>query len=307
MSNQVQTTNQQGAVAKTEQVSLSKLISSPVVVQRFNDVLKDKAPAFISSVISVANSSALVGSDPMTVVSAAMVAATLDLPINPSLGFAYLVAYNDKHKGKKEAQFQMGYKGFIQLAMRSGQYQTINATDIREGEIIEEDLLSGEIKFKKLPADKRSAANVVGYAAFFRLLNGFEKTLYMSKEEINAHAMQYSTSYKFDKYKTSLWNTQFDTMAKKTVIKLLISKYGPLSVEMQRAQKFDQAVIKQDITDLSSIDEASTDYVDNQQDGQDADYEDVSDNTAANAARAAAMAAASKSFSDNEPELDLKS
>lgn len=152
-------------------------------------------------------------------------------------------------------------KGFIQLAQRSGQYETINATDIREGEIEDENLLTGEIKFKKLSADKRSAAKVVGYAAHFRLLNGFQKTLYMTKEEIDEHAKKYSQSYRNDKYGSSLWNTQFDTMAKKTVIKLLISKYGPLSIEMQMAQKFDQSVVGENAID--NIEDAEAQYVDN--------------------------------------------
>lgn len=242
-------------------MSVSKMVSNEAIKARFNEVLGKSAPKFISSLISVSNLPSLRSADPQSVISAAMVAATLDLPINPNLGFAYILAYKDGKSGNMVAQFQMGYKGFIQLAMRSGQYKTINATDIRKGEIVSENILSGEIEFKKLPDDERAKAEIIGYAAYFRLTNGFEKTLYMSKKEVEAHALKYSSSYKNDKYKSSLWNTQFDLMAKKTVLKLLVSKYGPLSVDMQMATQFDQAEVKLD--ENYNIEEAEAVYVDN--------------------------------------------
>ncbi len=272
-------------------VNINTLMSNVKVKNRFEEILGKKAPGFISSVLSVAKSPVLIGSDPQTIMSAAVVAATLDLPINPNLGFAYIVPYNDKNAGK-QAQFQMGYKGFIQLAMRTGQYKTINATDVREGEIVNENLMSGEIEFKKLPSAEREKAKVIGYAAYFRLLNGFEKTLYMTKEEVDAHGKKYSMTYKRG---FGLWATAFDAMAKKTVLKLLLSKYGPLSIEMQMAQTFDQSVIR-NLPDNLDVENAEVEYIDNIP-------EEVSaEETPAelSAVKAAAMAAASAQFQEQK-------
>ena len=249
------TNNLPQQAAQQQAASITTMMSNQNVKNRFNELLGKKAPGFISSVLSVAKTPAMAEAVPSTILNAAVVAATLDLPINPNLGFAYIVPYNNKKTKTMEAQFQMGYKGFIQLAQRSGQYKTINATDVREGELISNDILSGEIQIKAV-AD-REKKSVIGYAAFFELLNGFRKTLYMSAEEMKEHAKAYSQSYKFDKYGTSLWTTQFDTMAKKTVIKLLLSKFGPLTIEMQKAQTFDQAVV------MDADDENSARYVDN--------------------------------------------
>lgn len=147
-------------------------------------------------------------------------AASLDLPINQNLGFAYIIPYGN------EAQFQMGYKGYIQLAMRTGQYQTINAAEVYEGEIVKQNRFTGEYEFGEKTSDK-----IVGYIAYFKLVNGFEKYLYMSIEEMQAHAKKFSKNYKGG---TDKWGiTDFHSMAIKTVLKRLISKYGILSIEMQ--------------------------------------------------------------------------
>lgn len=299
--------NNQVQVGQSNQpTTLKGLMESPNVKNRFNEILGKKAPGFISSVISVSNQSKLVKAVPNTIVSAAAVAATLDLPIDPNLQFAAIVPYEDRKTGIVTAQFQMMTKGFVQLAQRSGQFKTINVTDVREGEIIEEDLLSGEIKFKKLPADKRNDAKVVGYAGFFRLLNGFEKTFYMTKEQCDAHGRAYSSSYKYDvSYgkKTSLWSTNFDAMAKKTVLKLLLAKYAPLSIEMQTMQqalKFDQAVINSNDDNAADIQDVQFTYVDNQPDA-----EEKKSPAEMAQARAAAMQAASAQFnkeSNNKSE-----
>ena len=156
-----------------------------------------------------------------------MTAATLKLPINPNLGFAYIIPYG------KEAQFQMGYKGYIQLAMRTGQYKTINAAVVYEGQIEDIDFVTGEIIRGKKKSDK-----VVGYVAYFELINGFSKMVYMTHEEMLRHAMTYSQAYKYDKKngkKSSVWSTNFEAMGLKTVLKQLISKYGIMSIDMQGA------------------------------------------------------------------------
>lgn len=280
-----------------KKLNVSSILNGDAVKSRLSEILGKKAAGFASSVISVSKTAALVGADPNSIVGAAIVAATLDLPINPSLGFAYIVPYNSKQG--KQAQFQLGWKGTVQLAQRTGQYSTINATDIREGELLGNNILSGDIIVKPLLKD-RDKAPIIGYAAYFKLANGFEKTLYMSKEEITAHAMKYSQSFRNDKYKTSLWSTQFDMMAKKTVLKLLISKYGPLSIEMQRAQMYDQAVVTNHETVMNGgyVEEAEFSYIDNPEFSEEATQDEQP--SEANKGRAAAIDAASELFSERK-------
>ncbi|MCC0628116.1 MULTISPECIES: recombinase RecT [unclassified Clostridioides] len=237
------------------QVSVKNLLSTEAYKKRFKEVLKDKANTFMASVVNVSNLPSLKDAEPNSILKSAMVAATLDLPIDPNLGFSYLVPFTNK--GVKEAQFQIGYKGFIQLSMRTGQYKTINAIEIYEGEIKSVNRLTGEIEFNE-NEDEIDKEIVVGYIAYFKLLNGFEKTLYMSKEDMEKYAKRYSQTYKSNKdyvVKSSLWTTDFDAMAVKTVLKRLLSKYGILSIEMQKALETDQAVIK---------DDNSVEYVDRQ-------------------------------------------
>ena len=185
----------------------------------------------------------------MSVYNAASVAAILDLPINQNLGFAYIVPYNESYrdeqgnwKKRQVAQFQMGYKGFIQLAQRSGQFKTISAAPIYEGQLVESNPLTGFVfDFTKKMSDK-----VIGYAGYFQLLNGFEKTVYATVEELKAHGKKYSQTFKTDK---GIWVDNFDAMATKTVIKLMLSKFAPLSIEMQKAITLDQGVIKDETGD----------------------------------------------------------
>lgn len=234
---------------QTTAVTLKSMLGNDNVKARFQEILGKKAPGFISSILSVANSNTLLQkADPKTVMNSAVIAATLDLPINPNLGFAYIVPFGG------QAQFQLGYKGFVQLAMRSGQYKTINVREVYEGEIISENKFTGEYEFGEKTSDR-----VVGYMSFFKLVNGFEKFLYMSKEELEAHGKKYSQTYKRG---GGLWASDFDSMAKKTCLKQLLSKYGILSIEMQRAQTFDQAVVKNDLIQ-DNVDEADVEYVDN--------------------------------------------
>ena len=234
---------------------LKQMLGNASVKNRFTDILKEKAPAFISSIISAVNSNPqLQQADPMSTINAAVVSAVLDLPINNSLGFSYIVPFYDSKTRTTKAQFQIGYKGIQQLALRSGQYKTINVTEVYEGEIKRENRFTGEYEFGEKTSNK-----VVGYMAYFKLINGFEKYLYMSKADAEAHGKKYSQTFKKG---FGLWSTEFDTMAKKTAIKMLLTRYGILSVEMQRAQIFDQAIIKSDLTE-TSIEEAEVSYADN--------------------------------------------
>ena len=224
------------------QLTIAQYVKQDAVSQRLNDLLGKRAPQFVTSLVSAANNDKnLAACEPQSVVTAALTAASLDLPVNSNLGFAYLIPYKNNKDGKTSCQFQMGYKGFIQLAQRSGFYKTINASEVREGEIIRQDRLSGEIEFAWIDDDtEREKKKIIGYVAYFRLLNGFEKTFYWTKEKCEAHAKKYSKNYA--KYGSGLWKDAFDDMAKKTVLKLLISKFGPLNTQLQKALDEDQTV-----------------------------------------------------------------
>ena len=196
-------------------------LQSDQVQARFRDILDKRSPAFLSALLSVvAGNDRLATCKPSTILSAAAKAAILNLPIESSLGFAHIVPFKD------EATFVLGYKGYIQLALRTSFYDAINATVIYEGEEIVENRLTGEIVLN----GKRTGDGVIGYAAYFRLKNGFEKFVYMTTDAVHAHAKKYSKSYGFD---SSAWSTAFDEMAKKTVLRLLLGKYGLLSIDMQ--------------------------------------------------------------------------
>lgn len=262
----VQTQNQ-NQLPTTGIKGLSNFLNSDSIKGRFTEILGQKGVGFISSVLSVVSSNqSLANADQNSIYTAALMAASLDLPINQNLGLAYIVPYNAKQSDgtyKQMAQFQLGYKGFLQLAQRSGQFKTINSTDVREGEILSWDRMSGEITFDWIQDSKeRLSKKVVGYLSYFKLLNGFENSLYMTVEEIEAHAKKYSQTYK--KFGTGLWKDEFDGMAKKTVTKLNLSKNAPLSIEMQKAVTSDQAVIKNDKFVTEETVDVETQYVDNE-------------------------------------------
>ena len=249
MKNKALTNQPNQAPVANPRRSIEDWMSSPNVRKKFEDVLDKNASAFMVSILSlVKNNSKLGEAAPETIMAAAMTAASLKLPINPSLGLAYIIPYkNYDPKTKKsvsEAQFQMGWKGFVQLAERSGQYRTINAAVVYEGQIKDIDFITGEIV-----RGEKVSNTVIGYIAYMELINGFKKTLYMTADEMMAHARQYSKAYAYDlrdSKKSSVWTTNFDAMALKTVLKLLISKYGVMSIEMnamQTAIEADQAVV----------------------------------------------------------------
>ena len=213
-------------------------------------VLGRKKDQFVNNLTAlVANDANLQGCSPMSLVYAGIKATALDFPLDNNLGFAYVIPYNNRKKVNgadtvvKEAQLQWGYRAFVQLAIRTGQFRTIHVTDVREGEITGSDLLTGEMTFRM--AMDRLSKDVVGYVAYFELMNGFRKSLYMTVDELRAHALRYSKTYS-SKYEatrnSSKWTTDFDAMAKKTVLKLLLSKFAPLSVDMREAVRTDQAV-----------------------------------------------------------------
>ena len=223
--------------------------SKPMVQEKLKELVGKNAPAFATSVLQIVNSnSMLVNADPQTIFSAACMAATLNLPINNNLGFAYIVPFKNNKENKIEAQFQLGYKGYIQLAQRSGQFSRIAATPVYEGQLISENPLLGyEFDWSVKPN-----GNPIGYVAFFKLINGFTAELYMSKEEVMKHANKYSQTAKKG---YGVWKDQFEAMALKTVLKLLLSKQAPLSIDMQKAQMADQAIIR-------DVEKDEFDYID---------------------------------------------
>lgn len=244
-------------MSENKQLTARTFFEQDNVKKKFSELLGKKAQGFITSVLQVVNSNDLLkNADPASVYNAAATAAILDLPINPNLGFAYIVPYNQKYKegntwkSKQVAQFQMGYKGFIQLAQRSGMFKSISAAPIYEGQLIGENPLLGyEFDFTQKKSDI-----VVGYASYFKLLNGFEKVWFMRVDQLKSHGKRFSQTYKNDK---GLWMDDFDGMSLKTVLKLLLSKFAPLSIEMQSAVLLDQSVIK-------SEDGSDYEYVDNE-------------------------------------------
>lgn len=246
-----------GQLAKTNQapVSLKTMLASDQFKNRFQEILGKKAAGFISSIINVTNSDdKLKKADPKTIIGSAVVAATLDLPIDKNLGFSWIIGYNNNVGTKQspqwvvQAQFQMGYKGFIQLALRTGQYHKLNVIEVYENQFKSFNAMTEE-----LDADfnLQGNGNVVGYACYFRLVNGFEKTAYWSIEKVKQHGKRYSKNFN-----SGPWQTDFDAMAMKTVLKNTLSKWGIMSIEMQKATISDQAVINEDET-------VSEDYVDN--------------------------------------------
>lgn len=228
--------------------AFNQTITNPATQKYLSDVLAERKGSFVNNLTAlVTNNAQLQECQPLTIIFAALKATALNLPLENSLGFAYCIPYKNNKTNTTVAQFQLGYKGFKQLALRSGQFAVIpNATDIKEGELKSRNRLTGECVFEFIEDDtKRAQAKTIGYASYFKLLNGAESTLYMSKEEIEAHALRYSQTYRSKTdyiKKSSKWSTDFDDMAKKTVIKLNLSRNAPLSVEMQDAINADQSV-----------------------------------------------------------------
>ncbi|KSU06069.1 Recombinational DNA repair protein RecT (prophage associated) [Lactococcus lactis subsp. lactis] len=203
-------------ITKTQQT-----LKSPEVKKKFEEVLGKKTEGFVASLLSVVGNSNLKNADANSVMTAAMKAATLDLPIEPSLGFAYVIPYG------REAQFQIGYKGFIQLALRSGQLTGLNCGIVYESQFVSYDPLFEELE---LDFTQQASGDAVGYFASMKLANGFKKVTYWSKEQVLAHKK------KFVKSANGPWRDHFDAMAQKTVLKAMLTKYAPASIESKMIQ-----------------------------------------------------------------------
>lgn len=268
----------QSKVAKNQTKStgikvFNNLINSDLMRTKINQMVgATDSQEFITSITSAVNTNpALAECDPQTIISAALLGQSLHLKPSPQLGYFYMVPFNNRKKGTKEAQFQLGYKGLLQLAIRTSEYIDIDAIEIKEGEYKGRDKFTGRPKFEFVEDDDiRENLPVVGYMAYFEMKNGYIKRLYWSKTKMENHADTYSMAFDLEKYHdlqegkipqseqwkySSFWYKNFDEMAKKTMLRQLLSKHGLLSTEMQKAVEFDQAVITKDL---------QPEYVDNE-------------------------------------------
>ena len=245
---------QNSLTAKSNQrLGITAYLTNDAVKNQINNVIGGKdGTKFISAVVSAVNNNpALQECTNQSILSAALLGESLKLSPSPQLGQYYLVPFNDKEKGKV-AQFQLGYKGYIQLAIRSGQYKKLNVLSIKEGELIRFDPLNEEIEVKLIDDEaEREQAQTIGYYAMFEYTNGFKKAMYWSKAKMEAHAIKYSPGFAADKRKGTaftFWSKDFDGMAYKTLLRQLISKWGIMSIDMISAFDSDYAVINEDGT-----------------------------------------------------------
>lgn len=236
-----------------KRMGIGAYLTQDAVKERINQVVGGKdGQRFISAVVSaVQTNPALQECSQPSILSAALLGEALKLSPSPQLGQYYMVPFNDKERGKV-AQFQLGYKGYIQLAIRSGQYKKLNVLAIKEGELVKFDPLNEEIEVHLIEdEDLREQAETVGYYAMFEYTNGFRKAIYWSKKKMEAHAIKYSQGFAADKRKGTawtFWSKDFDGMAYKTMLRQLISKWGIMSIEMLSAIDSDMAVINEDGT-----------------------------------------------------------
>lgn len=254
---------QNSLVKKEQKQTFSAFLAQDAMKKKINEMVGgEKGQQFITAIISaVSTNPQLAECDHSSIVSAALLGQSLNLTPSPQLGQYYLVPFNDKKRGCKVAQFQLGYKGYIQLAIRSGYYKKINVLAIKEGELIKYDPLAEEIEVNLIEDDElREETTTIGYYAMFEYQNGFRKTMYWSKKKMLAHANKYSQAFNLDSYKnlqegkipqselwkySSFWYKDFDGMAYKTMLRQLISKWGIMSIEMQEAYTKDMATIKE--------------------------------------------------------------
>ena len=240
---------------------VKQTLAKDTTKEKFAEVLGDKAPQFLATIANVtASSNQLRECEPASILSAAYVAATFDLPVDGNLGFSALVPYNKRElvngrwESKKYAQFQIMYKGFIQLAIRTGSYETMNCTEVYEDEIKSYNPILDDVEFVEDFSRCSQRINgelekIIGYYAYFKMQNGYKKSMFWTTDKVRKHAIKYSDAYNYDLKKgkkSSRWSTDFVAMGKKTVIKMLLSKWGELTMEIKRAIEEDQKVYDAD-------------------------------------------------------------
>lgn len=239
-------------VEKKESISsfVRRADVNAMIVEVIGGKNKDR---FVTSIVSaVSTNPALQECDRGSIISAALLGQALNLSPSPQLGQYYLVPFTDTKNNRKVAQFQLGYKGYLQLAIRSGQYRSLDVLSVKEGELISYDPFKQQAEFQVIDdPTEREQAKTVGYYAYFELLNGFRKELYWTREQMEAHATKYSQGYASDKRtgrSYTFWSKNFDGMAQKTMLRQLISKWGVMSIDMQTALETDMQVVHEDGT-----------------------------------------------------------
>lgn len=243
-------------VAVQKKQGIAGFLASDAVKANVMSVVGEKdAQRFISSVVSAVQTNPQLGEcTNSSILSAALLGHSLNLPQSPQLGKFFLVPYKNNKTGNTEAQFMLSYKGYIELAMRSGQYKKIHVTEIKEGELKAYDPIEDEYTFEPVTdLEKREKLNTIGYYGYFILTNGYKKTLYWSKEKMEAHAKKYSAAYRKG-WDSSLWKTDFQSMAYKTILRQIINRWGIMSVDMQRGYDGDYGVLREN---------GEVDYIDN--------------------------------------------
>ena len=256
------------ALAKGRNVMFSTFIKSPEVLKSIQGTLGSVArtKTFVASVIStVSNNPALSACDNTSLVSAALLGESLGLTPSPQIGQYYMVPFDDKKNHRTVATFILGWKGYYQLAMRSGCYKKLHAEPIKEGELVKYDPINEDYEFKTIedPTERKNA-KTIGYYAFFETINGFKKAMYWTREQMEAHALQYSKGYASDKKygnAYTFWSKQFDDMALKTMFRQLISKYGIMSIDIEKAFVHDTS-FSEDLPTEDGVESAPI-YVDN--------------------------------------------
>ena len=241
--------NNQNIATRARRPKFSAMVATEGYQNMIRTTLQDpkRAQRFVAAITSaVANNPALQECDPATVLSGALLGESLGLSPSPQLGQYYLVPFKNTKKGCTDAQFQLGYKGYIQLALRSGNYKRLNVIAVKAGELVHYDPLNEEVDLALIQDDaQREATATVGYLAMFEYLNGFRKTIYWSREKMERHALRYSKGYAAKKGYT-FWEKDFDAMAYKTMLRQLLSKWGMLSVDLQRAFEADVVAEQED-------------------------------------------------------------
>lgn len=254
---------QQGGNSASESLAtmMNSLISREGFQKRFDELLGKRAPQFISSVVTLMNADTSLkqafAEAPVTIIQSALQAASFDLPINPALGYAYIVPFRNSKRNRMEASFIMGYKGMLQLALRTGVYKRINVVDVRAGELKSYDRLREDIELEFIEdEDEREKAPIIGYVGFFQMINGMEKLIYMSVKQLEAHEKKYRQG----EYMSKGWRDNPDAMMRKTIMRKLIGKWGLMSVTYQSA---DPSVLRaaQAIATGTFDDEDKPDYV----------------------------------------------
>ena len=259
-------------MAQNNLVKLRETLKAPSVEAKFKEMLGKRAPQFMTSITSVVTNNALLQkADVNSIVMGAALAASMDLPLNSALGYVSLVPFNSKDGCY--AQLQIQWKGLVELFLRSGQCQSIICETVYEGQLVKKNKFIGEYVFDE---DAKKSDKIIGFMAYFRLTNGFEKTEYMTIEEVKAHAQKFSQTYRSGR---GVWKDQFEAMAKKTVLRRLLTKWAPKSIEMQQMAIFDQSVVKGDINDIEHAEAVYADSAKNETMSDTTDFVEAEDVT----------------------------